>query len=118
MLSTGLILAAILAAGGLWFHRKAPEPPKPFDPAERLALVEKSLEQASPMALWDMFVTIYEPAAKRGLQKAETTADRNAAAEIVLCHTYRNRLWIAAGAVAIGTLALFPLLPRAVNPSS
>lgn len=112
LLSVGLILAALLAAGGLWFARQAPEPPKPFDAEARRALVEKSLEQMSPTELWEMFRTIYEPSARRGLVQAESAGEKGVLAQIEFCETYRDRLWFAAGGVLVATLLVYALLPQ------
>lgn len=112
VLSAGLLLAGALAAGAGWFAVNEPEPPAPFDPATRQAIVEEGLEQMEPAGLWRLLVEVYEPAVSQGFRQAESPRDEFINRAIGLSQQYQRALLIAAAAVAVLTVILFAVSPK------
>ncbi|QDT70441.1 hypothetical protein MalM25_33890 [Planctomycetes bacterium MalM25] len=112
VLTAGLLLAAALAGGGGWFAANEPQPPAPFDPSARSALVEKGLEQMSATDLWKTYHAFYQPMMQHGLQSSETHLDRNTKEAIRMSHLYQRTLFFAAAAVAVAAGAIYCVLPK------
>lgn len=111
-LAAGLIAAAVLSGAAGWFAANEPAPPEPFDAAARQAFVDQQIDQMGPADLFRMQVTIYEPLARKGLQKAESPRDKALEQQIQQSKLFQTALWSAAAFAAVAGVVAFAAIPR------
>lgn len=110
--TVGLIVSLLLAGGAGWFMAIEPAPPTPFDLEARSASLDIGIDRLSPLQVWTMWKSDYEPLALFGFKKVESPADAYVKKKIEICQLYRNILGIAAGSVLALSALLYAVLPK------
>lgn len=105
VLSAGILAAAMLATVAGWVAATEPSPPPAYNPAARLAQVERGLDDLSPAELWRIYNEIYQPLLRRGFEVEVSPRDAAIEAAIAQARWRRNALLVAAvGVVAAAGL--------------
>lgn len=115
VLAATLLATSALAGAGWWFLVQEPEPPTPFDPTERQAMVESGLDQMAPAQLLGVYYDVYRPMSRQGIPQIESPQNRSINQKIAWCRLYRTGLWTAAGIVLAAGLTTVAIAPPAAE---
>lgn len=113
VLTAGLIAAAVLAAGAGWLMLTAPTPTPAPDPTSIAEDFDKQIEQMRPVDLWRMQTFVYDPLARRGLEKIESPVDRELELRIQQSRFFSTLLSIAAGVCLVVVCVAMLAMPKA-----
>ncbi len=89
-----------------------PAPPAPFDLEARSASLDIGIDRLTPLQVWTMWKSNYEPLKIDGFKKIESPADTFVKQKIEKHQLYRNLLGIAAGVVLALSALFFAVLPK------
>lgn len=110
--TVGLLLSLSLAAAAGWYAATEPAPPAPFDLEARSASLDIGIDRLSPLQVWTMWKSDYEPLARYGFKKIETPTDAFVQRKIEKHQLYRNLLGSAAAVLLALSTLLYAVLPR------
>ncbi len=114
VMTASLIVAAVLAAAGIWSWASQPSVPT-FDPAMYHRDIEHRLSTMTPAESWLWWIEYYRPLAERGFPVFEAANRVEIEQQIAHRHVVRRGLWIAAGifAATAAAAAFWPTTAQA-----
>ena len=110
--TAGVVLAALLAAGGGWIAYNTPDGPRPLDMGLYLNVLDQNIDGMTPGQGYELWVNGYKTLAVLGFSDEGSQRSDALQQYVQTQKIYSRGLLIAAGAVLAGSLVAAVALPR------